>query len=114
MCDREVSVSENRYGHHTATPGKKVESDLCPMTGQRVPVSGESNADYLARAYLVADLAEQLQDRDPNVVWQYLTAVPAGELQRMMVVALAGIPVEGRVTDIWGWVLDLPVAREAA
>ncbi|WP_268950232.1 hypothetical protein [Mycolicibacterium pulveris] len=37
--------------------------------------------------------------------------MPANELQRLMMVALAAIPVDRRVEDMFAWVCDLPVAK---
>lgn len=112
-CARTVTTDGGRYAFHTITPGKKAESDRCPLARQHVPVSGRAPADYVSRAYLVADLADQIQDRDPQAVWQYLTCLPGDELQQLLMIALAAVPVgRGRpVTEIWAWVTELPVAK---
>jgi hypothetical protein len=65
------------------------------------------------RATLVCDLAAQLRDVDPAVVWDYLTGLPADELQRMTMVALAGIDVDSPISEVFGWVQQLPAARSA-
>ena len=56
----------------------------------------------------------QVQDSDPQIVWDYLTALPADELQRLLMFALAGVPVDRHIDDIFGWVLELPAARLAS
>jgi hypothetical protein len=78
------------------------------------PITGLSEAAFESRAHLVANLACQLQDEDPAITFEYLTALPADELQRMLMVALAGIPTDQTIRSIFRWVVDLPAAREAA
>ncbi|BBY78898.1 hypothetical protein MPUL_00560 [Mycolicibacterium pulveris] len=108
-CGRMVSTKNNRFKFHSRR--RKAAYDQCPMSFQRVPITGETPTAYVSRAHLVADLAQQVQDEDPAVVWTYLTALPANELQRLMMVALAAIPVDRRVEDMFAWVCDLPVAK---
>ena len=104
-----VTTEALRYNNHRDQDGA-----LCSMSGQHQPITGHAPTDYVSRAYLIADLAEQVQDRDTTVAWEYLTALPANELQRMLMLALAAIPIEGRsVDDIWQWVAELPVAVTA-
>jgi hypothetical protein len=79
-----------------------------------VTINGGEAIHYRRRADLVCELATQLRDTDPNGVWDYLTATPASELQRLLMIALAGIDVDKPVTDVFGWVLDLPTARLAS
>ena len=115
-CARGVKTFGGRYVQHAITPGKKsaAERDSCPLSGQHVAIAGQGANDYIARAHLVADLADQVQDRDPAIVWHYLTSLPAAEVQRLLVLALAAIPVaDRRVEDIWDWVTELPVAKGA-
>jgi hypothetical protein len=110
-CDRTVTACNRRYSDHGIVKGS---SEQCRMSGQRMPVVGLAEGDFQDRAYLVADLAAQLQDLDPVIVWDYLTALPAAELQRMLMVALAAVPVDGkRVEDLFGWVCALPIAKAA-
>jgi hypothetical protein len=52
-------------------------------------------------------LAGQLRDCDPAMTWQYLTAIPSAELQRLLVVALAAIPLESKRSELFGWVQQL-------
>lgn len=114
FCNRAVRTAGNRYGRHSITPGKKPDDqrDTCPLTGQRVPITGDEPSAYVSRAHLVADLADQVQDQDPAIVWHYLTSLPAAEVQRLLVLALAAIPVADRkVEDIWDWVTELPIAK---
>lgn len=81
----------------------------CPMSDQHRAVNGFSFTDHRRRANQVCDLATQVRDRDPSVVWSVLTTIPADELQRLLMVALAGIDVEGRtVDDVYEWVRELP------
>ena len=59
------------------------------MSGLLVPVTGLGPDDHERRALLITDLAAQVQDEDPYIVWDYLTAVPAAEVQRLLMFALA-------------------------
>ncbi|AVJ50257.1 hypothetical protein I5J36_gp40 [Mycobacterium phage Mendokysei] len=110
MCGRNVLTENNRYGKHSTVEGGK---QLCRMTGQRVPVTGTRDEDHVARAHLVVALAGQLADEDPQLTWDYLTALPAVEVQRLLVVALAAIPTDRTIYELFAWVLNLPEARKA-
>lgn len=107
-CDRSVSSHCGRYSLHSITPDG---DDHCPMSKQLIPLTGTRPLDYYRRATLVADLAAQVQDSDPAIVWDYLTATPATEIQRLMVIALAAINIDQPIDKLYGWVYDLPVAR---
>lgn len=107
-CGRVVCVRHGRYAIHRSEHAKL---GRCRMSGQLIPVTGMTDHDHERRAHLVADLAWQVQDEDPRHVWAYLTALPAAEVQRLLVFALAAIPVDRRVEDLFGWVANLPSAR---
>ena len=81
------------------------------MSHKLVPASGLRPEAFETRAAIVADLAWQVHDGDPILAWDNLTAMPADELQRLLVVALAGIPTDLKVDQIWAWVRALPVAQ---
>ena len=106
-CARHVSTNGNRWGQHGMTPGG---SDYCMMSKQPIMPSGTGDHDYERRAAIVTDLACQMRDYDTGIVWDYLTAAPAVELQRMMMVALAAVPTDKTMRDTFGWVCALPVA----
>jgi hypothetical protein len=111
-CDRTVTTDCGRFNRHSLTPHSEV---LCPLSDQKTPIAGDTPTDYVSRAYLIADLADQVQDRDPQIVWAYLSALPVDEVRRLLQLALAAIPIEGRkVQDIWAWVDALPAARVAS
>jgi hypothetical protein len=84
------------------------------MSKLRIPITGTRDADFEGRAHLVGNLASRVQDEDPHVIWDYLTALPAVELQRLLMVALAAIPVDQTVREMFGWVCELPAAKKAA
>ena len=108
-CGRTISASGGRFMLHDITPGLREEH--CPMSKQTVPITGTTPIDYYRRASLVSDLAIQVQDGDPAIVWDYLTALSADELQRLAMIAFAGIDGDKTINEIWSWVLKLPVAR---
>lgn len=106
-CDRRVRTLANQYYLHNIGE----YDNVCPMSNQRIPITGTTPTDYVSRARLVTNLAAQVQDADPGVVWHYLTALPAAELQRLTMVALAAIPVDQTVEEMFAWVSALPAAR---
>lgn len=110
-CGRDVKTLDYRYIQHSSTGEVGFP---CSLSGMREPLVGDSAAAYLSRAVLVGDLACRLKDEDPAVVWDYLTAVSGNELQKLMVVALAAVPVDKSVGELFEWVSDLPKARETA
>lgn len=109
-CRRLVRVEARRYAIHSIVPRGDIQ---CRMSWQFVPVDGVDELAYATRAEIVADLASQLQDVDTILVWDYLTSLSGNELQRLLMVALCGIPVDRTVDDIFDWVNKLPVARTA-
>lgn len=110
-CGRTVTTTHSRYIGHSSDGG---QNDPCRMSGQRVPITGVTPFDMVNRAYLVADLADQVQDRDPLVVWDYLTALPPAEVQRLLVVALAGLRTDQSLDQLFSWVTELPATKYAA
>lgn len=81
------------------------------MTNQYELIDGLTDRDHEKRAKVIADLANQVQDEDPAIVWEVLTSMPADELQRLLVFALAAIPTDQTVDQMFAWVRQLPVAR---
>lgn len=65
-CDRSVSTCHGRrYSNHALVKGA---ASTAWMSKQRIPTSGETPADYVARAHLIGDLAAQVRDVDTAVV----------------------------------------------
>jgi hypothetical protein len=81
------------------------------MSRQIAAPTGTTEWDMELRARLVTDLAQQVQDYNPLDVFDHLTALSAAELQRLLMVALAGLPLERTLTEMFRWVVDLPVAK---
>lgn len=106
-CNRTVATSNSMYVQHNIAA-----EEICPLSKRRVPYQShqQSAADYVGRAHIVANLAAMVQDEDPAVAWDYLTALPADELQRVAMLALAGIRIDQTVGEMYAWVADLPVA----
>lgn len=107
-CDRTIATDCGRYKQHSLVPAGGVP---CPFSGQHIPITGHTPTDYLSRGYLVADLAEQVQDMDCAVVWELLTATPADELQRLLMLALAAVPTDKPLAELYAWVVDLPASK---
>lgn len=110
-CNRTLSTSNGRFGFHSTEP---YGDEQCTLSRQHAPIIGDTPAAYVSRAHLVTDLAAQVQDCDPATVWEYLTALPAAELQRLTMIALAAVPIDQSVPEIFSWVTELPIARETA
>lgn len=110
-CDRTIATDASRFKPHSVVEGEFGE---CPMSGQHTPIAGHTPTDYLSRGYLVADLAQQVQDQDTRVVWDVLTALPAAEVQRLLMIALAAVPTDQPIAEMFAWVAKLPVAKETA
>lgn len=108
-CHRTVRTDGGRYMLHNVGTYEQV----CPLSGQHQPIEGDSPTAYVSRAHLVADLACQVQDADPAIVWAYLGALDFDELRRMTMLALATTPVDQTVREMFAWVSNLPQARLA-
>jgi hypothetical protein len=106
-CARIVSIDTNRWSRHGITRGS---NDYCIMSRQPVMPTGTTDHDFERRAAIVTDLACQMRDCDTRIVWDYLTAASTLELQRMMMVALAAIPVDQTLRNTFDWVCELPIA----
>lgn len=113
-CGRDVRFNSGRFVVHSVTPGKVGES--CQMSRERTPVTGLTERDHERRVDLVTHLAWRLKDEDPQDVWNYLTVLSADEKQRLLMLALAAVPVDRTVDELFEWVFDLPdaLAVEAA
>ncbi|QFG11111.1 hypothetical protein PBI_QUEENHAZEL_39 [Mycobacterium phage QueenHazel] len=106
MCGRVVSTDSNRYAVHSTSDGR---GDLCRMSRRAVAPSGLAPNDHVRRARMVMTMAWMLRDEDPAELWDWLTAIGADELQRLLVIALAAIDVEKSATELWEWVCALPL-----
>jgi hypothetical protein len=111
FCNRECALTDGRFRQHTITPRGV---DVCPTVGFIAPVTGHDEVDYEDRARLITELAMQLQDTDPVLVWTYLTALPAAEVQRLLMIALTAIPSDRTLHDTFPWVAALPIAQDSA
>lgn len=111
-CRRDIGTVNRRYTLHTTD--YRQHGVYCRMSNMPVPVTGLQDQDFEDRVWLVSDLACQLQDQDPKLVWDFLTCLPAAELQRLLMVLLAALPVDKTAKELWGWVMSLPVALEAS
>lgn len=109
-CGREVSTFKARFCNHNVENVPR-NGTPCPLSGQKVPIEGVSNQDHADRAELITDLACQVQDMDPAVVWTYLTCLGGAELQRLLMFTLAAVDVDKSIDELWGWVKALPTAR---
>lgn len=109
VCGKQVTARNHRYARHTHRV-----NEFCPMSDLPLPASGDSPEAYLHRATIVARLAGLLRDEDPRTVHTYLTTLDRGEIISLAMIAVAGIPHQQRVTEIWSWVCDLPQATVIA
>lgn len=110
-CGRDIATQNGRFWVHSTVANTR---GRCPMSKQLAPITGHTADDFAARAHLVANLAWQLRDEDPAITWDYLTALPAEELQRITMIALAGLRVDQTVDEMFSWVADLPAAKAVA
>lgn len=110
-CDRTVVLRDGRYPDHTINGGKY--GNRCTLSSQRQVVRGYTDDDDESRAKLIGDLAQQVQDYDPHTVYEYLTALPAHELQRLLMFSLAAFPLDRSLYAAFHWVRKLPIAGAA-
>lgn len=107
-CGQSVSADKGCYATHSTSPHNNT---LCRMSKQHLPIDGDTPTAHYSRAVLVGNLAAQLRDEDPAVVWDYLETLSGWELQRIAMIALAAVPVESPISEIFDWVTELPGAR---
>lgn len=50
------------------------------------------------------NLALMMRDEDPQLVWDVLARLDDHQVRELAAVALAGLPVEGRVSEVFKWV----------
>lgn len=109
-CGRHITAKGGRYTRH----GLTYDSDqYCPLSEQPAPTQGFTPDDHRRRAGIVCQLAAQLRDQDPTLIHSYLAVQPRPELERLLTVALAAIPTDKTLLDIFDWVTQLPEARHA-
>lgn len=111
-CGRSVGITWDRFKQHNLH--RYQSGELCPMSEQPVPVKGFGPETYERRARLITHLAQQVQEYDPRSAFDYLTCLPADELQRLLIVAFAALPLDRSVEELWEWIYDLPIAQESA
>lgn len=111
QCGRDIGLYCGRFAGHSTTG---IRNNTCRMSDQYPPTNGTTDDDYEHRAKIIADLAYQIQDCDPGIVWDYLTSISALELQRLLMLSLAAINTDQSVGEMFGWVTQLPAARRIA
>lgn len=107
-CGRTVSVRCRRYTDHWDAPDS---GEYCPLSGQPQPATGLTADDYIHRVRTITHLATQLRDRDPSLTYDYILSLSSAERGRLLMVALAGVNIDARISDMYGWVTDLPAAN---
>lgn len=103
-CGRIIGSHSRRYSRHL------YGDDYCPLSEQPLPAGGFDPRAYTQRARTVTTLAAQLRDLDPQLVYDYLNAQTRHELIQLAAVAIAAIPTDHCLTDVFAWVTDLPEA----
>lgn len=107
-CGRAITARSNRYTLHGTEPDS---SDYCPLSEQPIPADGVGEDANRRRAGIVCQLAAQLRDQDPALVHHYIGVQSRDELERLLVVALAAIPTDRTLLEVFDWVTELPAAR---
>lgn len=74
-------------------------------------ISHERAAEFDLLAQRAFEWSGRLRDEDPVIVWEALRQLSRQELLEFAVVLLAMVPSEATLTELLGWVLDLPAAR---
>lgn len=108
-CLRDVSGNSNRYTNHWLSDREQ----YCPLSSQPIPPVGMGESEHRRRASIACQLAAQLRDQDPAITHAYLAVQERTELERLTVAALAAIPIDRPMSDIYEWVIGLPVAVES-
>ncbi len=112
-CGRTVGVSFGWYVKHSIEARSCTPCPLADMPVIPKAVEGiwPTEEDLAVRARLVPRLGQMQQDEDPRLVWTYLSALKPMDLQIMLAAALAIVPTEGRIRDIFAWLYELPEVK---
>lgn len=112
-CGRVVATEYGWYVKHSIEAGGRQSCPLASMPVVPTPVDGvwPTEEDLAVRARLVPRLGQMQQDEDPHLVWTYLSTLKPMDLQIMLAAALAIVPTEGRIRDIFAWLYELPDSK---
>lgn len=112
-----VGYTADQVGHELGITRRSVERHKAspPVPGPPpLPdarrVSAGRCAELEQTAALAVELVGSLRDENPHVCWSALSRLDRRQLQELAVVALAAIPVDATLAELFGWVLDLPCA----
>lgn len=84
----------------------------CPWSQKPIP---RNRSHELARAArTVLNLADQIRDDDPALVWRYLQNLEPAKLRELAMVAIAAVDPGQAIDEAFGWVMELPAARRAS
>lgn len=104
-CGRVLDTHNGRYITHSMW----ALGPECPLSRTVVSAAVWAEAPHVARAQTVLHLASLLRDEDPAWVWAHVERTEPAELRRMLMTALAAIPVDQRTRDqLFEWVKELP------
>lgn len=107
-CRQRVNAQHGRYNYHLHNGTE------CLLVRRCVPATGDTPTDYERRAHVLCDLAQLVRDEDPAITLAYVNALPAAELRRLLIAAVAAIPIDQTIRETWRWVTELPAARKAS
>ncbi|CAA0129276.1 Uncharacterised protein [Mycolicibacterium vanbaalenii] len=93
----------------------RLRSKALPVEPPHLPdpesITAERAAEVEGLAQTAFEWAGMLRDEDPVVVYEALRRLTHRQLVEFAIVALAMVPSDATITEIFGWVLDLPAAR---
>jgi hypothetical protein len=101
-CERKVKTMRGKYEQHSTF----VTGPLCIQSGQLVSAQAVADTAHVHRMNLVLDWAQHLHCEDPRRVQGWVKLLERGELELMLLTALAGIDPEATLESAFGWVRD--------
>jgi hypothetical protein len=108
-CGRIIATKNGRLARHADDTLLRE----CTMSQKTTPAIDRA-AQLVKTARTVLNLAEQIRDDDPSLVWKYLSSLGRDRLQTLAAVALTAVPPGNSLETAYRWVMDLPAARLAS
>jgi hypothetical protein len=103
QCGRVTQTVRRRYARHST---EKL-GPLCDMSGELVSEDVIEYSRNLHRVDVVLHWAQMLREEDPAALHSWIRHTDRAELEKLLCIALAGVPIDKPKSEVFGWVLAM-------
>lgn len=106
LADWDTAVREANRLHDAGVSDDAVAvlAGVDPLRRWNFDWSKERQKHLESVALQAMNMALMMRDEDPQLVWDVLARLDDHQVRELAAVALAGMPVKGKLSEVFGWV----------